>query len=301
MIEHRIDLDLDTGGVPPVVHINQYDSGARIIKATIYSGGIPADLSGVTGVTVCGTKPSGTGFSYDNICTIDTSAGTISFDVTEQMTVVAGPVRCGLILTTADGQAGTLVFILDVQKAALTTETVVDSNDFNSLIPAVEIEDIAGGHRITITYADSAHTFDVMDGSDGKDGSDYILTDEDKAEIAAMAAAILEDLDAGGLVDLLAEAVRTHPAITQAVRELSELIDRLIVIGEDEPDNGPVLWFDTRSRTAPETEPVVILRLGGDGDETPVKAEFDGREYPVKNASEPTYTADQTYEIEISN
>lgn len=36
--------------------------------------------------------------------------------------------------------------------------------------PVVTVADITGGHRITITDADGAHSFDVMDGADGEDG-----------------------------------------------------------------------------------------------------------------------------------
>lgn len=86
--------------------------------------------------------------------------------------------------------------------------------------PAVTITAIEGGHRVTITDADGAHTFDVMDGVDGRSpaitvtaitgghrvtitdethpfgqsfdvmdgdpGDDYVLTPQDKAEIAGM-------------------------------------------------------------------------------------------------------------------
>lgn len=37
--------------------------------------------------------------------------------------------------------------------------------------PTVEVEQIEGGHRVTITDAISAKSFDVMDGKDGEDGN----------------------------------------------------------------------------------------------------------------------------------
>lgn len=36
--------------------------------------------------------------------------------------------------------------------------------------PTVEVTDITGGHRVTITDATGPHTFDVMDGQDGSGG-----------------------------------------------------------------------------------------------------------------------------------
>lgn len=38
--------------------------------------------------------------------------------------------------------------------------------------PIVSVEDIEGGHRVTITDEDGDHAFNVMDGADGKDGED---------------------------------------------------------------------------------------------------------------------------------
>ena len=46
--------------------------------------------------------------------------------------------------------------------------------------PTVEITPIDNGHRVTITDVNGAHTFDVMNGADGKD---YVLTEADKSEI----------------------------------------------------------------------------------------------------------------------
>ena len=63
--------------------------------------------------------------------------------------------------------------------------------------PVVSVEEITGGHRVTITDAKGPETFDVLNGKDGKDGSngkdgktpekgvDY-FTEEDKREIAQM-------------------------------------------------------------------------------------------------------------------
>lgn len=49
--------------------------------------------------------------------------------------------------------------------------------------PTVTITTITGGHRVTITDVNGDHSFDVMD------GDDYVLTAQDKADIAALVAA----------------------------------------------------------------------------------------------------------------
>lgn len=61
------------------------------------------------------------------------------------------------------------------------------------------ITDIEGGKRVTFAWADSegeTHTanMDVMngaDGQDGEDGNDYVLTSQDKADIATLVLAEL--------------------------------------------------------------------------------------------------------------
>jgi len=113
----------------PTVFANQYDVGRQFI-ATIYD--VDGELYTFDGetVTICGTKPSGTGFTY----TATASGNTVTFTTTGQMTVVNGYVRCGIIIEKDGVVVGTLAFMMYVQPAALTTGTIIDSDDFGSII-----------------------------------------------------------------------------------------------------------------------------------------------------------------------
>ena len=65
----------------------------------------------------------------------------------------------------------------------------------DGISPAVSVAAITGGNRVTITDAEGAKTFDVMDGAQGAsgaDGKDYVLTDADKQEIAEAAAGFVD-------------------------------------------------------------------------------------------------------------
>lgn len=53
----------------------------------------------------------------------------------------------------------------------------------DGISPIVEITEIAGGNRISVTDAEGTKTFDIMDGEKGDKGDPYVLTDEDKAEL----------------------------------------------------------------------------------------------------------------------
>lgn len=62
-------------------------------------------------------------------------------------------------------------------------------NGIDGFSPIVNITEIDGGHRVTITDAEGKKTFDVLD---GKEGDSYTLTDADKTEIAEQAAALID-------------------------------------------------------------------------------------------------------------
>ena len=65
----------------------------------------------------------------------------------------------------------------------------------DGISPAVSVAAITGGNRVTITDAEGAKTFDVMDGAQGAsgaDGKDYVLTNADKQEIAKAAAGLVD-------------------------------------------------------------------------------------------------------------
>ena len=54
----------------------------------------------------------------------------------------------------------------------------------DGISPAVSVTEISGGHRVNVTDAQGTETFDVMD---GEPGQDYVLTAQDKQDIADLA------------------------------------------------------------------------------------------------------------------
>lgn len=129
--EHVITLNIVPGDVPPVAHVSQYDVG-REIRITLLDGSKGFELSPDYSYTLVGTKSSGKGFSYDDILELTNNA--LLFKTTGQMTVADGPVVCGIIIMDGDEHVETLSFILEVHRSALTTDTIIDSDDFHSII-----------------------------------------------------------------------------------------------------------------------------------------------------------------------
>lgn len=128
------DLNIVPRGAPPVVHVCQYDTGARAFTATLYDDTGTLDLTGVTAVEISGVKPDGTGFIAGS-ATISPLASTITWDCTAQMTAVAGTFKCGIALFDANNKRlGTLCFVLDVQPAAVPVEAITSASDFGTMV-----------------------------------------------------------------------------------------------------------------------------------------------------------------------
>lgn len=79
-------LDMTPGAIPAVVHLSQYDSGARELKFLLYAGSRPYTPQNGSTVTIRGGKPDGTIYEY--VCTVSENAVTIT--PTTQMTAVKG-------------------------------------------------------------------------------------------------------------------------------------------------------------------------------------------------------------------
>ena len=135
MAVQKITLSLKPDGVAPIVYVNQYDVG-RVFEIEVLDVDGSAYNFTTETVVVCGTKPSGTGFSYNATA----SGSVVTVTTTGQMTVVDGTVRCGVIITKGSVTIGTLIFNMYVQKNALTTDTIIDSNDFGSIITDAVLE-----------------------------------------------------------------------------------------------------------------------------------------------------------------
>lgn len=110
--------------------------------------------------------------------------------------------------------------------------------------------------------------------------------------------------------DAAAVSFTINPALDTVTREELEAAIRAhnedpnahagllkFVIGDTEPENGPVLWFDT---STPVADPdVLYLDIGPVGDGTTVFAEIDGGEYAVDNLGVNTNPTDGRYSLGI--
>ena len=125
MITQSFNLNLIPDSAPVVVHVDQYDVGEGRFVIKLMNGDTPYTPVGATAV-IQGMKPDGHGFIY--AATI--SGNTVTADLVEQMSIVAGNVRCQLVITDADDRTGTFVFIIAVQKSALPANSDMSTSDY---------------------------------------------------------------------------------------------------------------------------------------------------------------------------
>lgn len=131
MIVQRFNLNLIPNQSPVIVHVNQYDTGAGRLVATLYEGNEPYSPNGTA--VIQGTKPDGHGFQYT--ATLD--GNVVTADLTEQMSPVAGDVRAQIVVTESSGVTGTFVFIMRVQPSALPSDADMSESDYPLIEEAI--------------------------------------------------------------------------------------------------------------------------------------------------------------------
>ena len=138
MITQRTRLDMRPGGVLPVVHVSQYDNDAAALIFDLYDGGELFTVPTGSSVLLNGLKPDNYGFSYQ---AASISGNTVVCNLTTQMTAVAGAVVCELRVRNGAGTQiiGSCNFILQVEAAALTDDTIISDTIIPLIEQAVEI------------------------------------------------------------------------------------------------------------------------------------------------------------------
>lgn len=180
MITQEFDINIIPHGLPPRVEVDQYDTGLRTLIAHIYQDDTPLVMTDEYTYTVIGTKPSGTGFSYPATA----ENGAIVIDVTGQMTVVSGLVECGIIVWSGTDRVGTHRFNLWVQPSALTADTIIDSDDFGSIIDNavtdwLNTHGIAAVHGYGTRITNANNAAQIISGADADNAAPntiYVIT-----------------------------------------------------------------------------------------------------------------------------
>ena len=136
MYQQTIDLNLIPSGVPPVIHVNQYETQLDAFRFNLYKGTEPFMIPSNAAVLINGLKPDGNVFSY---AASSASGNTAICNCEQQMVPLAGDVVCELRVRTASEIIGTLNFILRVEEAPLHDDSVISETTIPLIEQAIDI------------------------------------------------------------------------------------------------------------------------------------------------------------------
>ena len=152
MYTQNTNLSIIPSGVRPVVPCSQYDNQLQAVRFNLYKEGAPFTIPSGAAVLINGYKPDNTGFSYTASAI---SGNTATFSMTQQMTAVAGDVLCELRVRTEGEIIGTLNFILRVEPAPLSDDSVLSETEIPLIEQAIDIAANLAEY-IQVTYDNAA-------------------------------------------------------------------------------------------------------------------------------------------------
>lgn len=152
MYTQETNLNVIPSGVRPVIHCSQYDNNLSAIRFKLYKDNADFTIPSGAAVIINGYKPDNTGFSY---AASAISGNIATMDVTQQMTAIAGDVLCELRVRTESQIIGTLNFVLRVEPAPLTDDTIISETDIPLIEQAVDIAANLAEY-IQVTYDNAA-------------------------------------------------------------------------------------------------------------------------------------------------
>ena len=212
MITEQLRLNLIPNGIPPVIHVSQYDVG-RTLQFIIYNGSSQYVFTSGESAILLGTKPDGHIFIY----ALTISNNVLSIDTTEQMLAIPGNVKAEIRVQGADKDIGTANFIFDVEESPIYKDIIYSDSE----IPAIEqaaanigqAKDAASQAKAYRNGAQTAATNAAASASSASTSAANAAASEANASNSAAAAAISEANAFSGTPEGYAELASTFNAL----------------------------------------------------------------------------------------
>ena len=133
-IVQEMNLNMIPDSTPVIVRVDQYDTGTGRLVAHLFAGDKMYTPAAGSTATIQGTKPDMHGFAYDAVL----EDATVTADLTQQMSCVAGNTRCQFVVVEPTGRTGTFCFVLKVQESALSDDTDISETELPAIIDAAQ-------------------------------------------------------------------------------------------------------------------------------------------------------------------
>lgn len=153
ILQEEYNLNLESQLSKKYVKVSQYDTGRRLLITLLKNDCSMFKIPSEASASINGLKPDGNGFRYD--CSIENNK--VVVDMKEQMTVLAGYVKCEILLSKGGERIATANFMLSVEESPLSENTPISSTDIPLLQKAIEASEIVLSVEKTVKgYSESA-------------------------------------------------------------------------------------------------------------------------------------------------
>lgn len=221
MTSQTFNLDLIPQGVPPIVHVSQYDKG-QTWEIHLHENGIVFPVPANTSAAIQGTKPDSTGFQFPAVITAGDNV--VMFTLEQQMTVFSGDIDCELVLVNGDDQVATINFVLSVEPTTLDDDTVISETQLPLIEQAAELGAVINNYATQIhtdaetastaaTSATSAAEDAAADAATATQAADDAQASQTAAATSASNAAASEAAAASSATSAAASAAEAQAAI----------------------------------------------------------------------------------------
>lgn len=212
MITEQLRLNLIPNGIPPVIHVSQYDVG-RTLQFIIYNGSSQYVFTSGESAILLGTKPDGHIFIYD----LTISNNVLSIDTTEQMLAIPGNVNAEIRIQGADKDIGTANFIFAVEKSPIYKDIIYSDSEIPAIDAAAanigQAKAAASQAQAYRNGAQTAATNAAASASSASTSATNAAASEANASNSAAAAAISEANAFSGTPEGYAELASTFNAL----------------------------------------------------------------------------------------
>lgn len=153
ILQEEYNLNLESQLSKKYVKVSQYDTGRRLLITLLKNDCSMFKIPSEASASINGLKPDGKGFRYD--CSIENNK--VVVDMKEQMTVLAGYVKCEILLSKGGERIATANFMLSVEESPLSENIPISSTDIPLLQKAIEASEIVLSVEKTVKgYSESA-------------------------------------------------------------------------------------------------------------------------------------------------
>jgi len=216
MHTRTIPIDIVPGGEPPVINVSQYDKGSRIFDFVLFSSDGEFEIPSGATASISGLKPDGNGFDY----TATLEGNTVTVEITEQMTAVAGRVPCKIEIEKNGTKILTEKFILKVDRAALDIDALSSESEVRQLYEIREnMQEIIGAAASAQAAQEAAEAAQTATSESAQAAARSAQAAAESAQAAAQAKTAIDEADLDSKLESIDTAASNGVTAVNNARE----------------------------------------------------------------------------------